>query len=380
MLCLSISFTFAEDTAGGSSVARQQLGDSPVHVELRCGAGSAMFAVQGLSCMDKLAKLPESELQSLVQVHVHPALTELPSVLGSVSILEDELVFITRFPLSERVQYRIDIDPTVLGGAVESLSKSPLLFSAVKKPRAEAPGVVCIYPTMDVLPENILKFYIHFSAPMNRGEAYSRIHLMQGKTEIQSPFLELDEELWDAEQKRFTLLIHPGRIKRGVKPREDSGLPMTQGNRYSLHIDADWTSANNRCLSSSATKTFSIGVADERQPVAANWIVTTPKANTKQAVQLKLDEPLDHAMLERVTVVSKEGKPILGDTSILEHETLWTFTPLEPWLSEGYSIVVSTTIEDLAGNSLARAFETLPDEPIDSKRNDSEVAVAFNPQ
>ena len=35
-----------------------------------------------------------------------------------------------------------------------------------------------IYPTADVLPENHLKFYLHFSAPMSRGEAYLRVHLL----------------------------------------------------------------------------------------------------------------------------------------------------------------------------------------------------------
>ena len=32
-----------------------------------------------------------------------------------------------------------------------------------------------VYPSTDQLPENQLKFYLHFSAPMSRGEAYSRI-------------------------------------------------------------------------------------------------------------------------------------------------------------------------------------------------------------
>ena len=46
----------------------------------------------------------------------------------------------------------------------------------------------------------------------------------------------------------FTLFIHPGRIKRGVKPREIDGLPMTDGKEYSLHIDDAWLGADRQPL------------------------------------------------------------------------------------------------------------------------------------
>ena len=54
-----------------------------------------------------------------------------------------------------------------------------------------------VYPSRAMLPENLLRLYIHFSAPMSRGEAYRRIRLLDatGKP-VDDPFLELDEELW----------------------------------------------------------------------------------------------------------------------------------------------------------------------------------------
>ena len=62
----------------------------------------------------------------------------------------------------------------------------------------------------------------YFDAPMSRGEAYRHIHLVDAKTgrEVEAPFLELGEELWDGDFRRFTLLCDPGRVKRGLKPRE----------------------------------------------------------------------------------------------------------------------------------------------------------------
>ncbi len=73
-----------------------------------------------------------------------------------------------------------------------------------------------IYPTSSELPENLLKFYIHFSQPMSRGQAYRHIKLLKadGKA-VDGAYLEIGEELWDASSTRFTLLLEPGRIKRG---------------------------------------------------------------------------------------------------------------------------------------------------------------------
>ncbi len=41
-----------------------------------------------------------------------------------------------------------------------------------------AASVTEVYPSAAVLPENLLRFYIQFSAPMSRGEAYRRIKLL----------------------------------------------------------------------------------------------------------------------------------------------------------------------------------------------------------
>ena len=70
---------------------------------------------------------------------------------------------------------------------------------------------------------------------MSRGEAYRHIRLLDatGKP-VAAPFLELDEELWSDDGKRFTLLFDPGRIKRGLKPREELGPVLEAGKSYEL--------------------------------------------------------------------------------------------------------------------------------------------------
>ena len=78
--------------------------------------------------------------------------------------------------------------------------------------------ITYVYPTSGQLPENHLKFYVHFSAPMSRGEAYRRISRRR-RTRTASRVLELGEELWDPAMQRFTLLFDPGRVKRRLVPR-----------------------------------------------------------------------------------------------------------------------------------------------------------------
>ena len=205
---------------------QQRVGKTQVVVELRESDSGSTFAVRGLSKLQDLRAQSEEQLKQLLVVRVQsndPGKT-LPALLGDYSLTESELQFVSRYPLSTAVKYRVELAAKLTGEEA-----SELVFAPNGKPLQPAPTVQAIYPSADVLPENLLKFYIHFSAPMSRGEAYKRIHLMHEGVEVQDPFLELGEELWDVEQTRFTLFIHPGRIKHGVKPREDSGLPMTEG-------------------------------------------------------------------------------------------------------------------------------------------------------
>ena len=58
------------------------------------------------------------------------------------------------------------------------------------------------------------------------------------------PLLELDQELWDREGQRLTVLFDPGRIKRGVLPRDEVGSALFEGSAYTLVIDSKWHDAN----------------------------------------------------------------------------------------------------------------------------------------
>ncbi len=361
---------------------------------MRESSESATFAVIGLAKLDWLQKLPPDELQKCLTVRVYqPGLAIAPApLLGTLAVLEKELQFTSRFPLRSAVQYRVELAPFLTEGLTEGITEDePLLFSILPKQRMAASTVTAVYPSTDVLPENLLKFYIHFSAPMSRGEAYKRIHLMHGDSEVQgdaevhgdaeveSPFLELGEELWDNEQKRFTLFIHPGRIKRGLKPREDSGTPMLEGKTYCLQIDSDWLGADLQPLAKPFVKKFRVVAADLKQPDPDKWKVHTPKSNSRQPVALTFDEPLDQALLSRVVSVRDASQAVVrGHATMTRNETIWSFEPTEPWKPGTYTIRLESTIEDLAGNNLARRFETQEQETIADEKFISEVSIEWD--
>jgi hypothetical protein len=98
--------------------------------------------------------------------------------------------------------------------------------------------------------------------------------------------------------------------------------------------------------------------ADHTQPNPENWQIKTPPKNSRQPVRLVFDEPLDHAMLNRVlTVRNRQEQVVEGDVRITDNETVWEFRPAKPWPVGAYHIEVAANLEDLCGNSIARPFE-----------------------
>lgn len=289
-------------------------------------------------------------------------------MLGTYRVSADILAFEPRFPLQRGLQYRAEFDgdrfraaarpagvpsesPTKPSEPISEVFSLPVLAT-------EPTSIVAVYPSSPNLPENLLRFYIHFSAPMSKGEAYTHLHLLDGtgKT-VDKAFLEIGEELWDPRGERFTLVFDPGRIKRGLKPREDLGPVLEAGKTYTLVIDADWPDANGNSLSAGLRKTFRTTAEDARCPDPNAWKVISPSRPT-DPLTLEFPEPLDHAMLARViTVVDPSGKPVAGQVAIDGHEMRWRFSPEQPWTNGVYKILVEQSLEDLAGNSIAEPFE-----------------------
>ena len=282
-----------------------------------------------------------------------------PPMLGSYEVMGRVMRFRPAFPLDPRMKYEAVLDlrslpryPNVLKGVLTATYVPP------PAPAAPESVVAHVYPSADALPENLLKFYVHFSAPMSRGGVYRHVRLIDDSgRDVELPFLELDEELWDPDMTRLTLFIDPGRIKRGVRPLEEIGPALEQGRRYTLVIGPGLVDATGRELAGEFRKRFTVGPPDRESPDPGKWKVTAPAPSTRGPVSVEFPEPLDAALAERLIRVTAGGRVVPGHVALGDGERLWRFTPAEPWGAARYEILVQPTIEDLAGNNIGKPFE-----------------------
>ena len=270
----------------------------------------------------------------------------LPALLGESKRDGDGTLFTPRFPLQPG-RYRVEV-----AGA-----ENQTLYFEVRAASAKAPTTIdAVYPSSDALPENQLKIYVHFSAPMRRGESYQHIRLLddQGRV-VANPFLELDEELWDAEQRRFTLLFDPGRVKRDLVPNVENGAPLKVGQRYTLVIDHEWRDGNGAPLQREYRKSFRVIAADRSAPDPKAWRLLPPRIGT--SLMVEFPEPMDRGLLQRTLSVYRGQQHIVGEVLIDNQEQRWRFTPDEPWRAGEYRLLIDTSLEDLAGNRIGRLFD-----------------------
>jgi len=283
-----------------------------------------------------------------------------PPMLGRYRIHNGLLGFEPQFPLDTGVAYRAEFHPDQLPGA-QSAKRAPIVAAFKLPAMSHRPRTVVqqIFPSSPNLPENLLKFYVHFSAPMSRGKIYEHIHLRDdlGK-EIELPFLEIDEELWDPAMTRLTLFIDPGRIKRGVLPLEEIGPALEAGKSYSLIINSDWKDGAGNPLQAAFEKRFRVVEPDRGPPDPGGWQIQAPQAGTRAALQIVFPESMDHALAQRVIhIVTNSGKEVSGDVTLEDQERRWVFVPSNAWHSGTYQVLVPTTVEDLAGNNIGKPFE-----------------------
>src|SRR5260370_21271035 len=85
--------------------------------------------------------------------------------------------------------------------------------------------------------------------------------------------------------------------------------------------------------------------------------MTAPVARTTDALAVDFLESLDYALLERLLQVIGPSGAVVGTASIEDQETRWRFTPGEPWKPGNYRLQIDTSLEDLAGNRVGRAFD-----------------------
>ena len=215
------------------------------------------------------------------------------------------------------------------------------------------PTVRVVTPTPDALPANTLRFYVHFTTPMTRGEAATHLSLASDGKPVDDPFLDPGEELWSADGTRLTVLLHPGRVKAGIT--SSPGPVLADGQRYTLRVAAGWPDEHGRPLGKGFDQAFTAGPPERTAIDPAKWQITATPAR----VDVRFDRVLDEPLVARLLTVA--GVPGVGEAT--DGGRGWRFTPRQPLPPGEYAVTAGATLEDPCGNRVGRPFEAGPDAP-----------------
>lgn len=293
--------------------------------------------------------------------------TDRTPLAGTTEATPDGVRFTPRFPPQPGTAYRLIFDTFTAE------------FTVAKVPPAKPTEVTAIRPTMEHAPENLLRIYLYFSAPMTRGDVYKFVKLVgdDGK-EVKDAFLEIGEELWTADGKRLTLLFDPGRVKRGLKPREEQGPILVSGKKYAVVVSKDWPDADGFPLKADAKWKFTAINADEKGIDPEKWVFNLPAAGSPGPLGVSFGKPLDHALVERlVWVEDPAGKKLDLPVAVAADGKSADFGKDDRWAKGKYTLVIDTRLEDVCGNRVGQAFEVDVLHPPTAKIEAKTVRRAF---
>ena len=321
----------------------------------------ALIRVGGLSSAElsslRGARFDNDAWAQLLRVTVDGAPADGPPISGRFTITSTALEFTPSYAFDPGRGYVASFDPARL----PTPRAASVVRSVIRLPGATftpTTTVVRMLPTADTLPENLLRVYLEFSAPMARDHGRDFLKLADEKgQEVKDAFLALDVDFWSPDGRRYTVFFDPGRVKRGILPNDLFGRALVPGHRFTIVVDPRWRDANGQPLASAFQHTFAVGPVDMTPLRLEDWRIQAPAAGTRDPVVVTFPKPLDHGLLQRALGVSSGATALDGDIAIGAGETEWRFTPRVAWSARRYDLVVLSILEDPMGNKIGRPFD-----------------------
>lgn len=303
--------------------------------------------------------------------------SDAPPMLGSYTIDSGVVRFTPAFPLDPGRQYAVTFDVAPVPGA----AGPPALTASVGRPgenRVPSTRVTRIFPSGDVIPANVLRMYIEFSAPMGRKSGVDYITLLNQKGEVvEGAVLPLDYEFWSPDHTRFTVFFDPGRVKQGILPNRQMGRAFEAGQAATLVISREWLDEHGQPLKEEYRRQFHVAAADERPLDPAGWRITAPPASGREPAVVIFPEALDHGLMMRALGIRRNGAVVPGEIAISNGETRWAFTPNEPWQAGRYHLLALDVLEDVSGNQIGKAFEVDNFDTVDKSPDPQSITLPF---
>jgi hypothetical protein len=207
-----------------------------------------------------------------------------------------------------------------------------------------------ISPHANVLPANTLRFYIHFP---RSGEAhFDRDHLWllnQEEQVVREPFLVLSQELWSGDGRRLTVLMEPGRIKRGLGTDPSHEPALVVERTYSLVVTA---------LGQTARHSFRVSDPVLKAVDETHWRLASPAAGTLDPAVVHFDRVMDAALCEdEMAVLAPSGEIVQTRLLLAPDGTAARLIPSRPWRAGEHRLVASERLEDVCGNRLGEPLD-----------------------
>ena len=331
--------------------------------------------IRGLSDLEV-----NSKFSLLLTEFIEPFLNEDDSVQpisGSFHIEGGSVNFISRFNFMSGVNYSFLIKENLENNQFETE-----VWSIERPLIQDSPSttILGVYPSGPEIPLNLLKIYVYFSSKMSEGFASRHVEFRDASTSqvIPDVFLPMEPELWDESRTRLTLLLDPGRIKRGLVPNMETGYPLNEGVSVAVTVDNSFQDSAGRNLVSGIRKEFNVGEASRLKVNHVLWKYTIPSIDSFDTFSINFDRPLDKALVENgLSIVDAKGRYVEGKSFADVGEKSWHLKPKYKWIANDYRLIINPLLEDLAGNSLVRVFDrdvgNINDDPLES----NEIVYTF---
>ena len=234
----------------------------PIELRVELDPAAANFGeveVWGLppSLRKSLARLPEKDAgwSDALTIEATSEAGAVPPLAGRYRIESSGcLKFSPQFSPEGPLSYRVRLDP----GALVKLAGAGQTRDTVQQWMFRLPGrplpassteIAAIYPSAPVVPANQLRWYVEFTAPMREGESARMVELLDGRGRVvEGAFLRREEELWNPDRTRLTLLFDMARVKHAIRRRLEVGPVLQAGRSYTLRISSDWQDARGAML------------------------------------------------------------------------------------------------------------------------------------
>ena len=287
--------------------------------------------------------LPPEDLLQLYAIHSDSTISTFP-VIGDYTFFEDSLSFQPKFELNASIRFLVQ------------QKDSSFQFTLPPEVHTSAVQIAKMFPSKAEIPANILTFYIQFSAPMKPDpKAYEMVDIVDINGHI-TPHAWRQKSYWINHNKTLVLMIHPGRVKRGIQATEHLAPVFTAGKQVQLVVNRGLESAEGSLLNISDTIHYLITQMDTNSPQLIRHSLKLPTVNSRSPLEFTFTEPMDYGLIYKWFSLHLNGKKIVGNLTSADDKT-WLFTPAEEWQTGTYTIKAGNKMGDYCHNQMDRLFE-----------------------